>query len=201
MAVTQETDIALAFDATQEARHAALLRANEVARALVERSRAAAAGQQPDDDGEVPGPQRLRIVVGYLHEDKSTKQRAFLHGVVLPQIAEQFTFPDGSRYAAPVWKEHFRARLLGDKWVLRKAIKSVDGKMVQAKRATPHRVRVSTEDLSLLQYSQYIDRVIDLAVTELGVTFDFVQAERDAVRHAKKARAKKPVQQAEEATA
>lgn len=186
-ALLHEDDIVLSFDATQEARHAAVLRMNEMARAMVERAQAKAAGQKPDEDGEVPGPGRLRMVLGFERDDKSAKQRRFLHGVVLMQIAEQVVLPDGARYAMPVWKEFFRARFLPDTWESRKAMRW-DAKrceMVQAKRATPHRVRISTEDLSVRQYSEYIDKVIDTAVSEYGVVFDFVAAEREAVRYTK----------------
>jgi hypothetical protein len=191
-AMLHDDDLVLVFDATQEARHAAVLRLNEMAKAMVERSRANAAGQPADEDGVVPGPGRLRVVLGFEREDKSSKQRRFLHGVVFPQIAEQVTLPDGTRYAAPVWKEFFRSRFLPDVWVSRKAIRW-DPKLcalVQAKRATPQRVRISTEDLSVKQYSQHIDRVIDTAVTEYGVTFDFDAAEREEVRYVKPARRK-----------
>ena len=45
---THDDDLVLTFDATQEARHAAVLRLNEMARAMVERAKANAAGQQPE---------------------------------------------------------------------------------------------------------------------------------------------------------
>lgn len=185
-----DDDIVLVFDATQEARHAAVLRLNEMARAMVERARANVAGQKPDEDGEIPGPGRMRIVLGFDRDDKSAKQRRFLHGVVLLQIADQVVLPDGARYAMPVWKEFFRARFLPDTWESRKAMRWDAKKcaMVQAKRATPHRVRISTEDLSVRQYSDYIDKVIDTAVSEYGAVFDFVVAEREAVRYTRPAR-------------
>jgi hypothetical protein len=189
-ALLHDTDIALAFDATQEARHQCMLRANEIAKALVERSKAAAVGRPADEDGVVPGPQRLRIVLGYAHDDITIKQRGFLHAAVFPQIAEKYVFPDGTRYSAKAWKEFWRARFLGDRWEMRRAIKwdAKAGCMVQAKRATPHRIRVSTEDLSIRQYSAYIDRVIDTATVELGITFEFDQQEREAVRYKRPAR-------------
>lgn len=189
-----DDDLQVVFDATQEARHAAVLRINEMARAMVERARANAAGQKADEDGVVPGPGRLRVVLGFDRDDKSAKQRRFLHGVVFPQIAEQVVMPDGTRYAAPIWKEFFRARFLGDKFVSRKAMRW-DKKLcalVQAKRATPHRDRISTEDLSVKQYSQHIDRVIDAATLEHGVVFDFVATEREEVRYVRPTRTKQP---------
>ena len=63
------------------------------------------------------------------------------------------------------------------------------------KRATPHRERVSTEDLSVKQYSEYIDTVIDTAALEMGVRFVFNAQEREAVRY------RKPVRRQKEAVA
>lgn len=144
-------------------------------------------------------PVRIRA---YEDEDDITiKQRAFLHAAVFPQISEQYTFPDGARYTAEVWKEFFRARFLPDKWELRKAMRwdAKTGAMLQAKRKTPHRIRVSTESLGIKAYSQYIDRVIDAAVLELGVVFEFRPSEREGVRYVAKPR--KATQQREAATA
>lgn len=184
-----DDDILLTFDASQEARHAAVLRLNEMARALVERTKANAAGAVADENGEIPGPARLRMVLGIDRDEKSAKQRRFLHGVVFSQIAEQVVMPDGTRYVAAIWKEHFRKLFLPDQWESRR--------MPGAKRATPHRVRISTEDLSLLQYSRLIDSVIDHAVKEWGVTFDFVAEDREAVRHQRKKLTPKEVAYAE----
>lgn len=196
-----DDDLVLVFDATQEARHAALLRANNAARMLVERSRANAAGRA-DEDGQMPEPTQLRIVVGFAHADITTKQRGFLHAAVLPQIAEQVTMPDGTRYTAEVWKEFWRQRFLPDVWELRAVPRwdAAAGRMVIPKRKTPHRVRVSTEDLSIRAYSEFIDKVIDTATLELGVVFEFRPSEREAVRYRPPAR-KRKTPAAEPATA
>jgi len=107
---------------------------------------------------------RVQITVTEDTDDVSNKQRRFLHGPVLTQIAEQVQV-DGRRYEAAVWKEHLRRQFLPDAWK--------DGK----------RMRVSTEDLGVPGYSQYIDRVIAYATTEWGVAFQFNEHERNAVRH------------------
>jgi hypothetical protein len=177
-----DDDLVLAFDATQEARHAAVLRLNEMARAMVERSRANAAGQPADEDGVVPGPGRLRIVLGFDREDKSSKQRRFLHGPVLGQISEQASV-GGIRYERQVWKEFLRKQFLPDKWE--------SYRLPGAKRATPHRIRVSTESLSVKQYSELIDKVLAYAASELGVVFDLDPVEREEVRYVKPKRAAK----------
>ena len=181
-ALLHDDDLVLTFDATQEARHAAVLRVNEMAKALVERAKANAAGQQPDEDGEIPGPGRLRIVLGFDRDDKSAKQRRFLHGVVLLQIADQAR-PNGDTFAMPVWKEFYRAMFLGHTWEMLK--------LPGQKRATPRKVRVSTESLSVKQYSEYIEKVLAHAATELGVVFDLDPVEREEVRWTKPKRAKK----------
>lgn len=109
------------------------------------------------------------------------KQRGFLHGVVLPQIAEQAYIGDKrERFTAEVWKEWFHRRFIPDRWVMRK--------LPGAKRKTPHRERVSSERLGVKGYSEFIDKIIDTAVVELGVQFDFVHEEREAVRYAPKRR-------------
>lgn len=190
---TSADTITLLFAPTQDARHATMLRVNEMARALVERTLAKQASQKADEDGVLPEPDALFIAMGVAERDLTAKQRGFLHAAVLPQIAEQYTFPDGTRYAASVWKEFWRARFLGDRYVM-KAVPRWDaksGQMVQPKRKTPHRQRVSTEDLSIKGYSEYIDKVIDTAALELGVVFEFRADEREAVRYIKPERLKK----------
>lgn len=133
-----------------------------------------AAGPDPVDPetGEVK-PRLWRWTFGEAQDDITTKQRGFLHAAVFPQIAEQVRV-NGERFTAEIWKEYFRRLFLPDIFVMRK--------LPGAKRKTPLRVRVSTEDLSAKQYSEHIDRVIAHAVTEHGVEFHFNADEREAVR-------------------
>lgn len=98
-----------------------------------------------------------------LHEDaKTDKQRRYLHGYVLMTIARQAA-PGGQRFDMRTWKEHFRAEFLGFKTVTTK--NPMTGKKVR------RRVRVSTEDLGVKGYSEYIERVTAFAVMNLGVEF------------------------------
>ena len=98
-----------------------------------------------------------------LHEDaKTDKQRRYLHGYVLMTIARQAA-PGGQRFDMRTWKEHFRAEFLGFKTVTTK--NPMTGKKVR------RRVRVSTEDLGVKGYSEYIERVTAFAATELAVEF------------------------------
>lgn len=196
-AYLHDDDVVMVFAADQQARHAAMLQANEVARRLTDVQRSRNAAQQPDEDGELPEPGRLRVIVGFDRSDITTKQRGFLHAAVLPQIAEQVSIPDGTRYVAEVWKEFFRQRFLGHTYEVR-AVPRWDaeaGRMVQPKRATPVKVRVSTETLGIRAYSEFIDAVIAAATTELGVVFEFDNDEREAVRYRRRARAAKPATQ------
>lgn len=133
---------------------------------------------------------RARFRMEEAEDDLSIRQRGFLHKAVFPQIEEQYRHPDGSRTEWRGWKEYFRARFLGDRWVLKRVPRwdAKLGRMVLPKRKTPHRERVSTEDLGLKAYSEYIDVVIDTATLELGVQFVFLPSERDAVRYTPPAR-------------
>lgn len=137
---------------------------------------------------------RVLFSVGEDSEPISIKQRKFLHGVVLMQISEQVRV-DGERYVMQIWKEHLRRLFLPDRYEMqrRPVWDKKQCRLVPAKRATPQRVRSSTEDLSVKQYSAYIDKVIQHATLEWAVSFDFDQQEREAVRWVKPVRAKKEV--------
>lgn len=95
-----------------------------------------------------------------LDDDITDKQRAYLHGVVLTEIALQAR-PDGQRFDMKVWKEFLRDKFLGFKTVTHK--NPLTGKKVR------RRERVSTEDLGVRRMAAYIDEVIAFAATELGV--------------------------------
>ena len=144
---------------------------------------------------------RVRITCAEDQDDITIRQRKFLHGPVFGQISEQVVV-DGVRYTTEIWKEYFRKRFLPDVFVM-KRVPRFDpqlGRLVSPKRATPMRERQSTEDLGIRRYSQYIDQVIDTAVVEFGVLFEFLPSERDAVRWKPKPRAAKAPTQREEAT-
>lgn len=108
------------------------------------------------------GVKRVRMTLQDEEDDKTIKQRGFYHKVVLTCIAEQAK-PGGRRYDMAVWKEYYRARFLGFKWVVH--TNPVSGRKV------PHKVRVSTEDLGIRRYSKLIDEVMADAATEHGVEF------------------------------
>lgn len=93
---------------------------------------------------------------------KTDKQRRYLHGYVLMTISRQAA-PGGQKFDMKTWKDHFREIFLGFKVVTTK--NPMTGKKVR------RRVRVSTEDLGVKGYAEYIERVTAYAVTELGVEF------------------------------
>jgi len=118
----------------------------------------------------------VELKCGPADQPITIKQRGFLHASVLPQIAEQvFIGEKRERFTAEVWKDFYHRKFIPDKWVMKK--------LPGAKRATPHRVRVSSETLGVRRYSEWIDRIIDDAVVEHGVSFVFEAADREAVRY------------------
>jgi hypothetical protein len=135
------------------------------------------------DNGE-----RVELRVGPALDTITLKQRGFLHASVLPQIAEQvwITNPGSGkreRFVSEVWKEHMHRLFLPDKWVMRQ--------LPGAKKKTPHRERVSSEQLGVKRYSQWIDSIIDYAVVELNVQFVFKPSEREGARYVAKPRKEK----------
>ena len=191
-ALLHDDDVVLYFGASQEERHAVMVNANVVGRTLVDNALAAIASGDvvESDDEDADEPTRFRLVIGVDPEDKSVKQRKFLHGVVLKQISEQAR-SDGKRYVLAMWKEYYRREFLGFRWE--------HYALPGAKKATPHRVRISTEELSVKKYSLHIDKVIAHAVADLNVAFEFDPVEREGVRYVKKVRRKAVAK--EEATA
>lgn len=188
---TNDGDLVLTFEATQEARHAAVLRLNEMARAMVERSRARAASQKPDADGVVPDPRPLRITLGEDVEPITLKQLRFIHGPVLQQISEQVVV-DGVRFTKPIWKLHLKDLFIADKWDMVRAmvLDTKTGRLRLAKRATPRKREKSLADLSVKQCSEFIDKVLAHGATEWGVEWSLDPAEREQVRYVKPTRRK-----------
>lgn len=134
--------------------------------------------------GLVADGKRARVTVEEDQDDVSLRQRKFLHGPVLKQISEQARI-DGERYVPAVWKEYFRALFLPDRWVMSKQPRwdAKKGRVIVPRKATPRRVRRSTEDLGVKGYSRHIDMVLAHAATEFGVEFHLDPIEREAVRY------------------
>lgn len=131
------------------------------------------------DNGE-----QVLLTVGVAIEPVGIQQRKFFHGPVLTQISEQVRVR-GERFTTDVWKEHLK------NLILEREPKYEMRKLPGAKRATPRRVRRSTEELGVRAYAKFIDEVIDYAVLEWGVVFRFEMNEREAVRYVAPSRLKK----------
>lgn len=192
MKTPHDDDLVLVFDATQEARHAALLRANEIARAMVERARSKAASQAADDDGVTAGPGRLRLVLGEDVETITLKQLRFIHGPVLRQISEQVCV-EGQRFVPAIWKKHLKDLFIPDRFDMVRAMvfDTKTGRLRLAKRATPRKRDKSLADLSVKQCSEFIDKVLAHGATEWGVAWDLDPVEREEVRYVRPKRAPK----------
>lgn len=134
----------------------------------------------------------VKLVLAEQVDDISARQRNFFHGVVLKQISEKVYVGEhkNERFVIKAWKQFFRALFLPDTWESDKVPRWDPERrcLIVPKRPTPRRVRHSTEDLGVKQYSKLIDDVIDHAVVEFGVVFEFDQQEREAVRWKRPAR-------------
>jgi hypothetical protein len=96
------------------------------------------------------------------------KHRGAFHGPVLRDISEQVWFTDEKtgrrfRYGREVWKEFFKRELLEPK-LEEYTVRSTGEVKVRLRR-------LSTEDLSDDEYSEFLAAVMGFACTELGVEF------------------------------
>lgn len=96
-------------------------------------------------------------------EALTEKQRKYYHGYILDTIAKTVLI-DGRKYLLAVWKEHYRAKFLGDT-----VVEITDIKTGATKKELR---RVSSESLSVKGYNKLIDQVTADAGTEFGVVFD-----------------------------
>jgi hypothetical protein len=135
--------------------HRVELHSPDQARAILTRNLLPWIGEQLTQGRELVVEARL------LEDDITDKQRGFLHGVVLTEIA-LYARPGGVQHDMKTWKEYFRAEWLGFKVVT--SVNPITGRKVR------RRVRVSTEDLGIRAMAEYIDRIIAFAATDLGVT-------------------------------
>lgn len=130
------------------------LRTPEQARAILARQALPWVGEQLKQGRELVAEFRL------LDDDITDKQRAYLHGVVLTEIARHARV-DGRAFDMKVWKEWYRAEFLG--------FRTVSYTDPFTGRKLRRRERVSTEGLGVRGMADYIDRVIAHAATVLGV--------------------------------
>lgn len=112
-------------------------------------------GEQLEQGRELVAEFRL------LNDEITDKQRAFLHAVVLTEIA-MYGRANGQQFDMKTWKEWYRSEFLGFKVVT--SINPFTG------RKSRRRVRISTEDLGVRGMADYIDKVTAHASTVLGLT-------------------------------
>lgn len=105
---------------------------------------------------------RVAITACEEEDAKSIQQRRYYHRYVLVEIAEQAKV-NGEKFDMKVWKDYFREKFVGYRWVVMKD--PFSGKKLRRK------VRISSEELGVRAYSKLIDAVSAFAATELGVTF------------------------------
>jgi len=150
------------------------------------------------DNGE-----QVELRVGPALDPITIKQRKFLHGAVLKQISDQVRIPlfdskgqlTGKTELWPVdqWKLVYNERFLFH-WEMRRGevVDKKTGVRRVAKKRTPHKVYVSSESLGPKKYAIWTDQIIDDAIVQYGVTFEFEPSEREGARYMAKPRHRSP---------
>lgn len=180
--MSDSSAIVLYTAGSREAMHATVCRLYELAR-----ERAAAAGDRVDaETGEVT-PRTWCVAFGEAEDDRSLQQNRLYWGVILRQISERALIA-GQRYTADAWHELFKRQFLG--------YEVIKAPVAGRKRPTIYRRLRSTTKLTVRQMSEYLERVIAFAATDLGVTIDLEPSERELVRHERKARKAAPKREA-----
>lgn len=99
----------------------------------------------------------LRIILTSSEKKRTLEQNAFLWGFLLRQIAEQI-WVEGRQYSDEVWHIH-----LAEMFAEKIEIPLPDG--------TIHIRRKSTSEMSVSEFSDYLNKIEAYAATELGVRF------------------------------
>lgn len=158
----------------RESLYRAVLRLYQLAR-----DRVAAAGDRVDaETGEVM-PRVWRMSFDEREDDRSLRQHRFYWGAVLTQISERASL-NGQRYTADAWHELFKRQFL--------RYEVVRATVAGRKRPTIYRRLRSTTKLTVKRMSEYLEKVIAFAATDLGITLDLDPAEREATRYVRPAR-------------
>ena len=100
----------------------------------------------------------LRVIVTEDEKKRTSEANRFYWGAVLTTIAEQ-AWVDGRQYSKDVWHEHF-ARL----YLPHTEIVTPYGEIVSRRK--------STTELTVSEFSEYLQRVQSDAASSLGVMFD-----------------------------
>jgi hypothetical protein len=100
----------------------------------------------------------LRVIVTEDEKKRTSEANRFYWGAVLTTIAEQ-AWVDGRQFSKDVWHEHF-ARL----YLPHTEIVTPYGEIVSRRK--------STTELTVSEFSEYLQRVQSDAASTLGVQFD-----------------------------
>ncbi len=112
---------------------------------------------------------QVRIRAEEAEDTRSLQQNRFYFGLVLREISEQARI-SGQGWAAEAWHLHFKREFLGYRFVR----ETVAGR----KRKVVRKELRSTTRLSVRRMSEYLDKVMAFAVTDLGVVFSETKWER-----------------------
>jgi hypothetical protein len=105
---------------------------------------------------------RVRIVTEEAEDTRSLQQNAFYWAVVLKEIAEQASI-DGQRWSAEAWHEYGKRTFLG--YEFKRTV------IAGRKRKAVSKQLRSTTKLSVKRMSEYLEKLMAFAVTDLGVRF------------------------------
>jgi hypothetical protein len=141
--MTEQTTL-IRYAGTPEAAHAAILAANVQAKTLVRMDK------------------RVRITVEVAEEDRSEQQNRFYWGPCLTEISEQAVVC-GQRWTVDAWHELFKRQFIGYE------VKKI--KVAGRKKVTIIRRLKSSTDLTVRQFSDYLDKLQAFAAADLGVRF------------------------------
>lgn len=105
---------------------------------------------------------RVRMLAEEAEDDRSIQQNRFMWGVVLKEISEQASI-NGQRWSADAWHELAKRQFLG--YEFKKTV------IAGRKRKTVSKQLRSTTRLSVKRMSEYLEKLMAFAITDLGVTF------------------------------
>ncbi len=111
----------------------------------------------------------VRIRAEEAEDERSLRQNRFMWGVVLKEISEQARI-NGQGWTAEAWHLYCKREYLGYAFVR----ETVAGR----KRKVVRKELRSTTRLSVRRMSEYLDKVMAFAVTDLGVVFSETRWER-----------------------
>lgn len=129
---------------TREAAHAAINAGYAQARVLIALER------------------KVRVTVEEAEDDRSVQQNRYYWGPCLTEISEQ-AMVGGQRWTVDAWHELFKRQFIGY------GIKKV--KVAGRKKVTIIRALKSTTELTVRQFSDYLDKLQAFAAADLGVRF------------------------------